>query len=111
MKTLSILFTCAVALAAGLASAQPATMAKGPPGAGQGQGQGQGRGQGRMYGWSLMTPQERTEHRQKMRSFDDYATCTAYVAEHHALLQTRAKEKGIALPPAPRRDRCAHLEH
>ncbi|HEU4662776.1 MAG TPA: hypothetical protein VFS55_01965 [Dokdonella sp.] len=107
MKTLSVLFTCVVALAGGLASAQPAAMAKGPPGAGQ----GQGRGQGRMYGWSLMTPQERTEHQQKMQSFDDYATCTAYVAEHHALLQARAKEKGVALPPAPRRDRCEHLKH
>lgn len=103
MKTLSILLACAAALAAGCASAQPAATPKGPPGAGQ--------GHGRMYGWSLMTPQERTEHQQKMRSFDDYATCTAYVAEHRTLMQARAKEKGIALPAAPRRDRCAHLKH
>lgn len=103
MKTLSILLAGAAVLAAGSTSAQPAATPKGPPGAGQ--------GHGRMYGWSLMTPQERTEHQQKMRSFDDYDACTAYVAAHHALMQARAKEKGVALPAAPRDDRCAHLKH
>jgi len=51
------------------------------------------------YGWNLMTPDERTEHQQKMRGFTDYAACLTYVAEHHRLMDERAKAKGVTLPP------------
>lgn len=49
-------------------------------------------------GWQLMTPEERTEHRAKMRTFTEYDTCKEYVAEHHKQMELRAKEKGVAVP-------------
>lgn len=49
-------------------------------------------------GWQLMTPEERTEHRTKMRSFTEYDACKEYVDEHHRKMEERAKEKGVAAP-------------
>lgn len=49
-------------------------------------------------GWQLMTPEERTEHRSKMRSFTEYNACKEYVDEHHKQMEQRAKEKGVAVP-------------
>lgn len=49
-------------------------------------------------GWQLMTPEERTEHRAKMRSFTEYDACKEYVDEHHKQMEQRAKEKGVAVP-------------
>lgn len=103
MKTFLFLLASGIAMAGGIALAQPAAAPMGPAAGGA--------GPGRMYGWSLMTPQERTEHRQKMQAFDNYDACTAYVAEHHKLMAARAKEKGVALPAAPMRDMCARLKH
>jgi hypothetical protein len=57
------------------------------------------------YGWQLMTPQERTEHQTKLRSFTEYAACKEYVDEHHKQMEERAREKGIA-PPVMRRNPC-----
>jgi hypothetical protein len=48
-------------------------------------------------GWQLMTPEERTEHQTKLRSFTDYAACKEYADNHHNLMAERAKEKGIEL--------------
>lgn len=56
-------------------------------------------------GWQLMTPEERTEHRSKMRSFTEYNVCKEYVDEHHKQMEQRAKEKGIAAP-AMKRNPC-----
>jgi len=50
------------------------------------------------YGWQLMTPQERTEHQTKLRSFTEYNACQEYVNEHHKQMEERAKEKGITTP-------------
>lgn len=103
MKTLLLLLASSIAMAGGIAFAQQAAAPKGPAAAGP--------GPGRMFGWSLMSPQERTEHWQKMQSFERYDECSAYVADHHKLMQARAKEKGVTLPAAPMRDMCAHLKH
>jgi len=54
------------------------------------------------YGWQLMTPQERTEHQTKLRSFTDYDACKEYVYGHHAKMEERAKEKGITAPMVKR---------
>ncbi|MDZ7622204.1 MAG: hypothetical protein U5O69_07440 [Candidatus Competibacteraceae bacterium] len=53
---------------------------------------------GNTRGWSLMTPQERTEHQNKMRSFTTYDACKAYQEAHHQAMEARAKEKGVTLP-------------
>ncbi len=71
---------------------------------GLGTGQALARGpwamnQGNTWGYSLMTPQERTEHQTKMRSFKTYDECKAYEAEHHQQMEARAKERGVTMKP------------
>lgn len=68
------------------------------PGAGQGKGPGFRFDQDNTPGWSLMTAKERTEHREKMLSLKSYDECTAYLDEHHKLMQERANEKGKSVP-------------
>jgi hypothetical protein len=77
-------------------------------------GMGPGRGmmvfnKGNTPGWSLMTPEERTAHQQKMWSFKTYDECKAYQAEHHTAMEAKAKEKGQTLP-APRANACDRMK-
>jgi hypothetical protein len=60
-------------------------------------------------GWQLMTPAERTEHQNKLRSFKDFDSCKAYADSHHNLMAERAKEKGIALR-AVKRNPCEMMK-
>lgn len=57
--------------------------------------------QEQVYGWELMTPEERAEHREKMRSFQTEEEREAYRQEHHKLMQERAEEQGVTLPELP----------
>mgnify|MGYP001328579372 CR=1 FL=1 len=59
-------------------------------------------------GWQLMTPEERIAHQAKIRSFTALADCLAYQAEHHRLMEARARVAGLP-PPSGGRDLCAHL--
>jgi len=125
--------------ASGAASAAtPATPCGGPnapcqrpgPGAGSGPGMGPGSGPGmapgkggrmggRGYrfgssntpGWSMMSPQERGAHRDRMLGMKSYEECETYLDEHHKTMEARAKEKG-AKPPlaAPRLDMCERMK-
>lgn len=54
-----------------------------------------------IYGWQLMTPQERRAHRAKMLSLKTEQERMAYREEHHKLMQQRAQEKGMTLPDRP----------
>jgi len=54
-----------------------------------------------VYGWQLMTEQERVEHRTRMRSFDNEQEREAFRLEHHKLMQQRAEKKGLTLPDKP----------
>jgi hypothetical protein len=54
-----------------------------------------------IYGSQLMTPEERAEHRAKMRSLKTREEREAYRLEHHKKMQERAREKGVALPDEP----------
>ncbi|MDP3426430.1 MAG: hypothetical protein Q8S17_03515 [Humidesulfovibrio sp.] len=56
-----------------------------------------------------MTAQERVEHQTRLRSFTDSASCEAYVAEHHQVMEEKAKAKGITLP-VRRQDPCAMMK-
>jgi len=58
--------------------------------------------QGRAFGWNLMTPEERVEHRAKMRSFTTKEEREQYRIEHHKKMQERMKERGVTLPDQPR---------
>ncbi len=55
----------------------------------------------RVYGWQLMTPEERTAYRAKMRSLRTDDERAAFRAEHHKLMLARAKERGVTLPDDP----------
>lgn len=110
----------AAALSAGHASAQPGkgmgagSMGSGPAASAAGTGAGGGRGAMRWGsdntpGWSLMTPQERTQHREKMMAVKNQGECQAYMAQHHEEMAARAKERGLKVPAVPRRDPCARL--
>lgn len=55
-----------------------------------------------MYGWDLMTKEERAEHRKKMQSMRTEADREQYRSEHHEKMQERAQERGIELPDMPR---------
>ncbi len=52
-------------------------------------------------GWDLMTPEERAEHRAKMRSLKTAPEREAYRAEQHAKMEERAKQQGKTLPSGP----------
>ncbi|WP_455206918.1 hypothetical protein [Kaarinaea lacus] len=54
-----------------------------------------------IYGYQLMTEQERAEHRAKMQSFQTEQEREAYRQEHHKMMQERAKAQGVTLPDEP----------
>src|SRR5581483_6197101 len=54
-----------------------------------------------IYGHQLMTDAERTEYRAKMRALKTPEERQALRAEHHKLMQERAKERGVTLPDMP----------
>ncbi len=90
-------------------------------GQGQGQGMGPGNGQGRgrrcgfalnndnTRGWSLMTPDERLAHRNRMFSAKTYDECKAIQSEHQKTMTERAKAQGKTLP-TPRGNVCDHMK-
>ena len=65
------------------------------------QDQTQTRDQDRIYGYELMTPQERAEHRAKIRSLKTVQEREQYRLEHHKKMQERARERGVTLPDEP----------
>ncbi len=107
-----------IAAAAALLFASNTSMAQGPgtgpgPGAGPGgpgKGPDFGFGPSNTSGWSMMSSQERTEHRDKMLNMKTYAECKAYLDEHRKTMEARAKEKGVAVPAGPRTDMCERMK-
>lgn len=87
------------------------------PGMGPGGGGGGMAGQGRRYqfnqdntpGWSLMTPEERIAHRDRMMSAKTFEECKAAQAEHHKQMEERAKQKGATLA-GPRENSCDRMK-
>ena len=57
--------------------------------------------QEQIYGSQLMTPQEQSEHRAKMRAAKTAEEREQIRKEHHKLMQERAKERGVTLPDEP----------
>jgi predicted RNase H-like HicB family nuclease len=80
-------------------------------------GPGMGGGKGRHYnlnkdntwGYQMMTPEERTAHRDKMHAAKTYDECKALQDEHHKAMEARAKEQGKTLP-APRNNGCDRMK-
>ena len=57
--------------------------------------------QEQIYGSQLMTPQERAEHRVKMRAAKTEEEREQIRNEHHVRMKERAKEHGVVLPDEP----------
>lgn len=119
MRSFPLMIAAAALAAASLADAQPgprgpawaASGASAPYGGRMGGPGMMGRrfGPDNTPGWGLMTPAERSAHRDKMHSFKTEGECRAYVDEQHRLMGERAKERGRSLPAQPRHDPCAGL--
>jgi len=54
-----------------------------------------------IYGYELMTPQERTEYHARMRALNTEQEREAFRLEHHKKMQERAKAQGKTLPDMP----------
>ncbi len=54
-----------------------------------------------VYGSQIMTSQERTEHRKKMRTAKSAEEREHARQEHHEKMKDSAKEKGVTLPENP----------
>ena len=52
------------------------------------------------YGSQLMSPEERAEHRAKMRSLSP-SEREAYRTEHHKVMKERAESMGLSMPDQP----------
>jgi hypothetical protein len=63
--------------------------------------QAQKKTQEQIYGSQLMTAEERTEYRNKMRAAKTQADKDRIRSEHHTAMQARAKERGVTLPDKP----------
>ena len=69
------------------------------PGMGKGMGMGSGCCSAKdTPGWSMMNPEERKAHQEKMAAFKDKGACMSYMEEHHKQMVGRAKEKGMKMP-------------
>jgi hypothetical protein len=128
MKNLrTMVLASLMAVSMGAAMAQPGSgkgpgAGAGPMGAGpaasapgMGMGPGGGRGAARYGsdytpGWTLMSEQERNEHRDRMRSTKTYEECSSYQDQHHEQMAARATERGGKALAQPRRDACGSLK-
>ena len=54
-----------------------------------------------IYGSQMMTPQERSEYRARMRAAKTQEEREQIRKEHHEQMKARAKEKGVTLPDEP----------
>lgn len=57
-----------------------------------------------VYGWQLMTPEERATYRSRMRDAKTIAERDKIRQEHHEAMVIRAKERGVTLPADPPRE-------
>lgn len=57
--------------------------------------------QEQIYGSQLMTPEERAQYRERMRSAATAEERERVRREHHELMRQRATERGVTLPEEP----------
>ena len=55
-----------------------------------------------VYGWQMMSEQERQEHRTKMQNMNTEEERNRYRLEHRKMMEQRAKEQGKSLSDMPR---------
>lgn len=54
-----------------------------------------------VYGWQMMSEQERNEYREEMRELKTEQERNEYRMEHHELMEERAKARGLDLHEIP----------
>jgi hypothetical protein len=54
-----------------------------------------------VYGWNLMTHEERAAYRTKMRAAKTAAERASICSEHNKAMSERAKQQGVTLPAVP----------
>ena len=54
-----------------------------------------------VYGWNMMTEQERIQHRETMSNLKTNKERERYQTEHHNKMMERAKERGLSMPDMP----------
>ncbi|HKJ83750.1 MAG TPA: hypothetical protein VJ961_07030 [Mariprofundaceae bacterium] len=59
------------------------------------------------YGWQLMSPQEKMEYRERMRSVNAQQRAD-FRKQHHEQMQERARQRGVTLPDEPGSGRGMH---
>ena len=96
MKNVSILMLTLAMSAAASVQAQDQT---GDPMQSRDQVQTQDRE--RIYGFELMTPQERNEYHARMRALNTEQEREVFRLEHHEKMQERARAQGKTLPDTP----------
>lgn len=55
-----------------------------------------------IYGYGMMSPQERDEYSARMRNARSAQERQSIRDEHHTTMQARARERGVTLPDRPR---------
>ena len=60
-------------------------------------------------GWALMTPAERSVHRDKMLALKSLDECRIYLTQHHEEMLARAREQGVTLR-GPRFNACEQMQ-
>lgn len=66
-------------------------------------------GPGNTAGWSLMSPQEREQHHQRLHEMKTRAACERYMQTHHREMMARAQERHRPEPQGPRHNLCQEL--
>jgi len=64
--------------------------------------QNQFREQEQVYGWQLMSEEERSQYQRQMRSMSSAQEREAFRMQHHEMMQERARQQGVTLPDVPR---------
>lgn len=57
--------------------------------------------QEQVFGWQLMSEQERQQYRQQMRQMKTVEEREAFRKEHHEMMKERARQQGVTLPDEP----------
>jgi len=68
---------------------------------GQEQEKAQTQVQQQVFGWQLMSEQERLDFRRQMQQLKTEEEREAFRLEHHEMMKERAKEMGVTLPDEP----------
>ncbi len=61
-----------------------------------------------VYGWQLMTPQERQEYQDRMKALKSEEERKVFLEQHRKEMQKRAEARGITLPDM---GGAGHMDH